>query len=273
MYRLLLCLPLCLCLASDYPDARPDGGRGKATATFHDDGAPLPSGKEMKQIAQEKPLAFLENCLRRYDREVKGYTVELQKQELISRRLQPTEVIQVKFREKPHSVVFKWVEGARKADAALYVDGENEGKMLARPNGKLARLAVGDVVARPVDGPEARDSGRYNLREFGVRKATERTWAAWKAAEEAGTLDVKFLGVKKVKEAGGRDCYAFRQTCAKPEEGVLERVIYLDVENWLQIGSVLKGEEGTLIGAYYFRDIHLNPEWKPGDFQKARLLE
>src|SRR5262249_20851095 len=145
-------------LASDYPDARPDGGRGKLTATFKDDGAPLPSNAEMKDLAQQEPRAFLENCMRRYDREVKGCTLVMQKQELISRRLQPTEVVDVTYRTKPHSVVLKWVEGARKADAALYVEGENEGKMLARPNGKLARFAVGDVVARPVDGPEARDS-------------------------------------------------------------------------------------------------------------------
>ncbi|HMC65911.1 MAG TPA: DUF1571 domain-containing protein [Gemmataceae bacterium] len=274
MWRLLVCLPLCLCMAPDYADS-PGGDRpARSVESFRDDGAALPRDADMERLAREKPIGFLENCLRKYAREVKGYRVVLQKQELIKGRLEPTEVIDVKFHEKPHSVYFNWLEGARKAERALYVEGENDGKMLARPKGKLQRLAVGDVVARSLDDPDVRASGRYNLREFGMKKGTERTLAAWKAAEERDGLDVKYLGVKKVKEAGNRECYALRETCKKPDpDGVTERVIYIDIDNWLQVGSVLKGEDGKLIGAYYFRDIRLNAEFKPEEFQRDALAE
>src|SRR5439155_19818648 len=123
MWRLLVCLPLCLCMAPDYADS-PGGDRpARSVESFRDDGAALPRDADMERLAREKPIGFLENCLRKYAREVKGYRVVLQKQELIKGRLEPTEVIDVKFHEKPHSVYFNWLEGARKAERALYVEG------------------------------------------------------------------------------------------------------------------------------------------------------
>src|SRR5262249_53690274 len=148
MRRLLLFLPVCLCMAPDYPDARPAARPARLTESFRDDGSSLPSKAEMERLARDKPIPFLENCLRRYVREVKGYRAVLQKQELIADRLQPTEVMDAKFRDEPHSVYLDWREGARKAERALFVEGENGGKMLARPKGKLAQFAVGNVVER-----------------------------------------------------------------------------------------------------------------------------
>jgi hypothetical protein len=228
--------------------------------------------QRMAQLAKEDPIAFLSECLARYDREVKGYRAIMQKQERIAGRLQPKEIIKVSFKEKPHSVLLVWMEGARRAERALYVDGENNGKMLARPNGLLARKVAGDVVERDVDGPDARQSGRYPLSEYGIKKGTERTLAAWRAAHEQGTLHVDFLGEQPVKEAGDRLCYKLRRRYARPEnDGVTELTLYLDKENLLQVGSVLKGAGGRLIGEYFFRDIELNPAFSDGQFERGAL--
>src|SRR5438309_545674 len=43
----------------------------------------LPDNATMERLIQEDPCAFLENCLRRYQRDVKGYTCTLQKQEFL----------------------------------------------------------------------------------------------------------------------------------------------------------------------------------------------
>src|SRR5262245_41643793 len=165
MHRILLCLPLCLCLGSDRPDrilapSLPVLLTSARGDEFKDNGDQLPTGAEMERLAREQPIAFLENCLRRYAREVKAYTLTMNKQENIGGKIHPTEVIEVTFRDKPHSVLFKWVEGSRLAERALYVEGENNGKMLARPNGGVARLVAGDVVARDVNGADARQSAR-----------------------------------------------------------------------------------------------------------------
>jgi Protein of unknown function (DUF1571) len=227
---------------------------------------------KMAQRAKEDPVAFLTECLARYDREVKGYRAIMQKQERIGGRLQPKEIINVCFKDKPHSVLLVWMEGARKAERALYVEGENNGKMLARPNGFIARKVAGDVVERDVDGADARQSGRYPLNEYGIKKGTERTLAAWSAARDQRALHVEFLGEQRVREAGDRFCYKLRRRNARPEnDGVTELTIYVDKENLLQVGSILKGPGGKLIGEYFFRDIELNPAFSEGQFERGAL--
>jgi hypothetical protein len=239
-----------------------------------DDGARLPDARGMEALARENPVAFLEDCIRRCQREVKGYSLTMQKQERIEGKLKPKEIIEVHFREKPFSAYLQWIEGAGRAERALFVEGENGGKMLIRPEGQIARALAGDVVERDVNGAEARQGGRYTLNEFGLKKGALRTLATWKAAQEQDALHVEYRGTIKVKEAGDRECYVLRRTrYAKPEaDGVTELTIYIDKENWLQVGSTLKGEGGKLIGEYFFRDIRLNPDFKPEQFGRAALI-
>jgi hypothetical protein len=221
---------------------------------------------------QTAPVAFLEESILRYQRDITGYTLTMQKQEFIGGQLQKKEIVKAAFRDEPHSVTMEWLEGARKAERVLYVEGENEGKMLARPTPLLRKLA-GDIVARDVDSADARASGRMTLNEFGLKKAMLRTLLSWQAAASNGTLHVEYLGEQTPKETGDRPCYVLRRTrYAHPEaDGVTELTIYVDKETLLQVGSVATGEGGKIIGEYYFRDIVLNPEFPPTQFTRAAL--
>src|SRR5437764_1302308 len=79
--------------------------------------------------------------------------------------------------------------------------------------------------------------------------------------------------VRAVPEAGGAECYVLRRTCDPPEEdGVVTVEIAVDTEHWLQVANVLTAAGGRRVGAYYFRDLVLNPEFPPGQFEKAALL-
>lgn len=273
MWRILLCLPLCLCLGSDRLDVEPVAPNGPACAdAFKDNGNALPDAATMENLGRTDPIAFLENCLRRCIREAKSYSLVLQKQENGNGELQPTEVIKVCFKESPYSVYFQWEAGARLAERVLYVPGENDGKMLVRPNGGLARLVAGDIARRDVNSPEARSSGRYVISEFGFKRSMERTLTSWKQARDAGALDVQYLGRQKIKETGDRECYVVKRIAKEPEnDGVKESLYYYDAETWLQTGVVLKNADGGLIGTYYFRDIKFNPTFKKDQFEPAAL--
>jgi hypothetical protein len=231
----------------------------------------LGSSAAQEPLPVEDVVAFLEKCMQRYDQlAIQGYSVILHKQERIGGVLQPSEDIECYYREKPFSVFMHWLRGQHKAESALYVEGENGDKMLAKPAG-VAGIFV-KVVERDVDGEDARQSGRYTMKEFGLKAAVEKTYRDWKAAKDKGMLHVRYLGVRKVREAGSRLCYTLRRTCSVPEEdGVTEVTIYIDKENWLQVGSVLKGEGGKLIGEYMFRDLRINPEFKPNQFKRSAL--
>ena len=61
-----------------------------------------------------------------------------------------------------------------------------------------------------------------------------------------------------------------KRTCDPPEEdGVVSVEVAFDVENWLQIANVLTAANNQRVGAYYFRDIVLNPAFSPDQFKRA----
>jgi hypothetical protein len=255
MARLLVCLPICLLLAPAYPGTTFDPRQGSTKLV----------GKE--KLPTGDPITFLEKCLERYDREVKGYTLTLRKQERIGGVLQPLERIEVAYKDDPPSVFFKWQEGARKALRVVWVQGENDDSMLVLPTLKF----VG-VVRRALDSPDAKASGRYTIDHFGLRKGMERVVKSWKKTRAARTLSVEYLGVHLVPLAGNRPCYKLHAHYSRPEgDGVTDVTLYVDKQTLLQVGSVLHGEKGELIAEYFFRDIVINPTFPPGQFTRAAL--
>jgi hypothetical protein len=225
-------------------------------------------------LARNDPFAFLESCLKHYDRDVRGYTMTMQKQERLQGRLQNKEVIEIAFKDQPHSVSLHWLQGARKADRVIYVAGENDGQMLAHPTGAAGMLVK--VVRRKVDSEEARQSARYTLDQFGFKNTLNRAITSMQAAQKKGTLRLEFQGEAKVIEAGQRVCYKIKRTYSEPEaDGTQELTLYVDRENYLPIGVVVKGkvepESGNreLLGEYFFRDVRLNPEFTPNQFKET----
>ena len=169
MYRFILCLPLCLVQNGGRPES-PPSENGITTGFVSND--PLPV---------KDPLAFLEKCLERYEEQgIKGYRCTFQKQERIDGKLMPSEETEVYYREKPYSVYMHWLRGQRRADSVIYVEGENDDKMLVHPAGVAGALVK--VVTRDVDGPDAKQAGRYTLKQLGMKQGMERSLKDWKAA-------------------------------------------------------------------------------------------
>ena len=271
MSRLLLSLPLCLLLAFDgtsrpLPPAQAESAAGG-------EGTPIADAESLERLVKTDPVAFMQACLRRYDRDVKGYRCAFVKQERLGSKLQRSEIVDICFREEPFSVLFDWKEGARLASKVLYVKGQNGEQMLVRPSGW--RGALVSVVSRDPEGSDAKESSRYPITDFGIKRGMLRAIAAWSAAQKEGSLKYQYGGKRKIAEAGDRLCYVLhRLDYRQPEEdGITDAVMYYDVETWLQVGSTLKGAEGQLIGDYWFRDIKLNPDFPPDTFTRAGLTK
>jgi hypothetical protein len=201
--------------------------------------------------------------------------VKLKKQERIKDELLPSEEITVAFREKPFSVLFDYGPTPKgKAERVLYVKPENEkdrGKLVVLPSGLRA---IAGIVERDLNSPDALETNRYMMDEFGLQLAGQRTRDSWEAAKKDGALHVKFLGEKKVKELGDRVCWVLRRTrFLKPEErdGVMELTIYVDKETWMQTGALLKDRDGRILGEYWFRDVDLNPKFDDDTFTRKSL--
>jgi hypothetical protein len=246
-------------------------------AEVTDVGARLPDEAQLKHLARTDPIAFLQACIVRYNRQVHGYRCILDKHERLEGKLHDPEEIDVAFREEPFSVLFEWKKGAGKARRVLYVKGENKDQLLVKPYGwrgsLLARFGDGLVQRDPL-GVDARASGRYPLTEFGIAVGMRRTLYAMERARKEKALHVQYLGVHKIKQLDDRPCYVFRRTgYRQPEEsdGITELTFYIDRETWLQTGSILKGKEGRLLGEFFFRKVELNPTFPPDTFTRANV--
>ena len=161
------------------------------------------------------------------------------------------------------------------------VEGENKNKegesqILALPAAPLTLLGVQKIKK---DSPDSKSSGRYQLFEFGLKQATQRVLRLWKAADDNKALHVEYLGLHEVPEAGtGPDkkspivCHKFRRTkYAAPEDGVAEATLFIERDTLFQVGTILRGEKGELLGEFYFRDVRLNPAFAANQFDPAIL--
>jgi len=255
MRRLFLLLPLCLLLA---PDRSPSLAGRSSSARPAPPAQPLSQANErMAYLAAKDPVAFVEAAIARYDREVKGYTCLLIKQERLSGVLMPEEQMLCWFREEPtFRVLMEWTQGARLAHRVLYVKGANDDKLLVKLNGVLA---LGGTARRDADGPDARSSARYPATEFGMRIGMQRTLDAFKAARARGELRTVFNGCKTVPELGYPCWELVRPDYPRPEDdGISHATYYYDPQTWLQVGSVLRDAQGNLIGRYFFCEVKVN---------------
>lgn len=94
-----------------------------------------------------------------------GYSAVLCRQERIRDELRAPEEIRLKIRHEPFSVYMKWTAGDVGREL-LYVDGENDGRMLVRVGGWKSRL-VPPLWIDPF-GDRAADASRYPVTEAGL---------------------------------------------------------------------------------------------------------
>lgn len=228
--------------------------------------------KHLEDLARTKPVEFLEHCLARYEKEVHGYRLIFIKQEWVLNEMKPKEKILIHFREKPFSVHFNWIEGRGKAARTIYVEGENDGLLVARP--MIGRFESPVLFRRRPDAPDAMATSRFPITEFGIYKGAKSTLTAIHEAQKKNALHLRYEGIQRVAQVGDRLCYKLVRTPYNPpeeKEGINELTIFIDQETLMQVGSILKDTEGKLIAEYFFRDFQLNPTFDAKQFTEKAL--
>jgi hypothetical protein len=270
-----------------------------------DDKTPLPQSDEFEQLARTDPVAMLHKCLVRYEREVKeGFQCILEKEERVNGKLMPREEIALFARGdvpepatgKTHiEVLMKWLSGEQKVfgfkvKGTLFVEykGRNRDQIVSwRPEAIFSKETEIDV-----NGSSARGVSRYCIRDAGLYRGTLRTFEVWKQRKNEGVLKTEYLGKKAIEQVGGVECYIVKRLCETTEvdsfelgatsdmspesiaqAGFTEVTVMIDAQRWLQIGTELRRANGELIGAYYFKNVELNPSFSKDTFLKDGLLK
>lgn len=194
---------------------------------------------------------------------INDYQAIFHKQERLKGKLLPEETILLKF-QKPLKIYMKWIGEPSKGAEALYVQGENDNKLVAHCGGAFG---IYTACLNP-RAPTPMKDNRHPITEAGfgfIIKEMKRNldsalshgeFQIIRIAEEvfegrpATVIEARFI------PAEGRKYYASRS------------LMYIDKEFWLPVCNVFYDENNTLFEKYSFNDVRLNVGFTPGDFSR-----
>jgi hypothetical protein len=146
-------------------------------------------------------------CLEALD-DVADYQCTLHKRERIKGKLGEREAMTLRLRHEPFSVYIRYQVPKRlEGQEALYVDGRNDGKMLAHPPGLKGKIVR--TVALKTTGRVAMEGNRYPITEVGLKRMAESWLKEYQRDAKLVRCDTRVLAGAKV---GSRAC-----TCVEAE--------------------------------------------------------
>jgi hypothetical protein len=176
----------------------------------------------------------------------------------------------VKVRHEPFSVYMYFLGPAsKKGQEAIYIDGKNDGNLLAHPNGFRHKL-VGTVKLKPTS-MLAMAGNRYPITELGLKRLTSRLIEVGEHDSQFGECDVKFVPGAKVK---GRECTCIVVVHPVPRKDFLfhKARIYVDNEHNVPIRYEAyewpqePGGPAVLTEEYTYTDLKFNNNFNDEDF-------
>ncbi|HEY5314033.1 MAG TPA: DUF1571 domain-containing protein [Pirellulales bacterium] len=221
----------------------------------------------------EAAIAWAETSLG-HVRRIRDYTCTLIKRERVADRLVGPQYMTVKVRQQPYSVYVHYVapESLRNQEA-IYIEGRNDGKLLAHGTGLKHRI-VGTVALKPTSALAMRGN-RHPITEIGLAVLVEKLIVL-------GRRDLEKSRLAQIKSTRGvqlnnRPCTIIEVRHPQPEADLEYHVarIFIDEQlvlpvrfeafGWPQVA----GDEPPLLEEYTYVDLKLNNGFTDADFDAA----
>lgn len=207
------------------------------------------------------------------------YTATFFKHERIDGEMLDPQVMEMKLRHAPFSVYMKWHEGEVGREL-LYVDGENDGKMIVHPGGIRGRL-LPSIKLEPTSNLSMRET-RHPVTMVGMLNLAHEIITRRKREMKDG-VDIRCQMIED-QMINERPCYCFVLVWPNQHESEEYRksIQYIDKE--LSLPVCVKNfawpdseepippeklDEETLIEHYAYTDIQFNKQLTAGDFDRA----
>ena len=201
---------------------------------------------------------------------MQDYSATMVKRERIDGKLGDHEYMFAKVRHEPFSVYLYFLApDAVKGQEVLWVDGRNEGNMLAHA-GSGVRAMVGSVSLKP-DGVLAMQGNRYPVTEIGVENLAKRLVEVAEHDKQFGECEVNFFKDAKVN---GRVCTCVQVVHPVPRRNFrfhLARV-FIDDEYMIPIRYEAydwpqeQGGQPVLMEEYTYMNVKINNGFTDADF-------
>ncbi len=204
-----------------------------------------------------------------------SYSAEMAKQEVVGGELLEEHRISLKCRQQPFSVYLLWHTGDPGREV-LYIEGENQGRLLGHDGGWKARLPA--LSLSPDSSLAMRDS-RYPVTKVGLAGLSEIMIAVHQ--EDLQTENYSSCDYQPHATFNGRDCHAFitvyktRETSPEYRKSVTlidrEWSVPLSSQHyeWPQRdieGSADELDAATLIESYQYTEIDFDRPLSDDDF-------
>lgn len=208
---------------------------------------------------------------------IPDYTASMFKQERMNGVLGEGQTIELKMKHEPFSVYMKWLSGDEKGQQAIYVDGQNDNKLLVQPGGIKGRLT--GVLSLDPEGSLAMASSRHPVTQAGLIELAKTILKYQQQDLERGH------GFQCELRDGAtfsdRPCYIF--TCLYDNEEMnseyRKSVIYVDkelsmpvcVKNfcWAKDANPETIDEETLLEFYAYSELEILQKLETADFDAA----
>lgn len=202
-------------------------------------------------------------------REIQDYTCIFTKRERVEGKLMPYEQMVLRIRHNPFSVYMYWLAPKEvRGQQVVYIEGRNNGKMLAQPIGLLGKAGP---YSLKVDGPIAMNGQRYQITTSGMLNMIEQLVVEAKGERKYGETTVKYYRGARVED---RVCTVTEVTHPqRPHFQYYMARIYVDDELQLPVRletylwPAKPGDQPPVLEEYTYTKIKLNNGFTDADFQ------
>jgi hypothetical protein len=174
------------------------------------------------------------------------------------------ETIYFKFK-KPFQVYMKWIENPHRGREVIYVEGKNEGKVIARPEGLLGAFLR---IVRLNPEETRTENGRYTIKDIGIGNLINRLVDLTLLAKANDDLEIHYHGLKDFQ---GRRVHEIERIFGdRPEYfGVHRALVYVDEILGLPIGVISYDVKGQILDQYIYKNLNLEAPLKDEDFSPS----
>ena len=209
---------------------------------------------------------------------IKCYTAQLRKQEVVRGELLDEQVMSLKCRHHPFSVYLVWQIGDVGREA-IYVEGKNNGKLIAHDGGWKSRLPAFSMLT---DGSLAMKDARCPITTAGLLCLTEAMLATH--LNDLKCSNFASCEIDPHRRFDGRPCLMFTTKYKSAEISPTYRksITLIDHEwnlpvqtqhfEWCITGKTMSDKEldrATIIESYSFTDIKLGCQLTDRDFERT----
>ena len=229
------------------------------------------SKEASRESLRQGPLAKLVAIAEQSEQalaEIADYSAVFTRKELVKRRL-VEQRMEMKFRQQPFSVYFRFVSPDEAGREVIYVDGRHRNQLVVHETGLKA---IAGTMTLALNDPRVVQESRHPITSVGMHNILKKAFETFPRDAADPEVDVKKYPNAKLED--GRACVAFvlKHPNRQPAPLHYETHLYFDQETLLPVHIERydwprnPGQKGVLVESYDYSRIRTNVGLNDVDF-------